>query len=492
MGRARPDEEFDVVVVGSGPNGLAAAIALAQRGYRVLVIEGRDTVGGGVRSAELTLPGFVHDVCSAVHPLAVSSPFLRSLHLGEFGLDWVHPEVPLAHPLDGGRAVAHQRSVGETADGLGRDGGAWRGLVGWAARHAEALNRDLLGPLPLPPRHPLLLARFGATALWPAAALARCAFRSEEARALFGGHAAHSVLPLTRPGTAAFGVVLGSGVHSAGWPVARGGSGAIARALERCLVALGGAVRTGWPVGALDDLPRSRAVVFDTAPEVMASVCGDRLPPGYRRRLGRFRHGPGIFKVDFALAGLVPWAAGVCRSAGTVHVGGTFDEIAASERDCWLGRHSERPFVLVVQPTVCDPTRAPDGKQTLWAYCHVPHGCTEDRSEAITRQIERFAPGFRDLVTGRHTMNCADFERYNPNYLGGDITGGVQDLAQQWARPVLRWDPYSTPAEGIFICSSSTPPGAGVHGMGGFHAARSVARWLGRRPSGAPRIGGCP
>lgn len=467
--------DYDAVVIGSGPNGLAAAIRLAQEGWRVLVAEAADTVGGGMRTKELTLPGFHHDVCSAVHPMGVASPFFRSLRLQDHGLEWVHPEVPLAHPLDGGRAAVLHRSVDRTAEGLGLDRQRYRFLFEHLAERASDLYPDALTPLRFP-RHPLLMARFGALAGLPATLLAESVFRTEEARALFAGNAAHCVMPLTHLASAAIAMMLQLSAHAVGWPVARGGSQAIGNALGAVLRSLGGEIVCGWPVRALAELPKARVYLFDTSPRILVSVAGEALPAGYRRRLLAYRHGPGVFKVDYALSGPVPWASEDCRRAGTVHVGGTLEEIAVSEQSACEGAHCERPFVLVAQQSVADPARAPAGKHTLWAYCHVPSGSTVDMEPRITAQIERFAPGFREVILARHAMNCAQMESYNANYIGGDIVGGVADLAQLFTRPVASLDPYATPNKSIFLCSASTPPAGGVHGMCGFNAAESVLR----------------
>jgi phytoene dehydrogenase-like protein len=475
---------YDAVVVGSGPNGLAAAVTLARSGVRVLVLEAHDVAGGGTRSAALTLPGFVHDVCSAVHPLGAASSFFRDLPLADHGLQWVHPGVPLAHPLDGGRAVVLHRSLDETAAALGRDGAAYRFLVEPFVREWEALLDTFLGPLHVP-RHPVLAARFGARAL-PSAAFVGRAFREEPARALFAGLAAHAIQPLERPATAAFALMLGVLAHAVGWPSPRGGAGAIPAALQAYLEALGGEVRTGHEVRSLEDVPTDGPILFDLAPRGVLALAGERFPAPYRRALQRYRHGPGVFKLDLALAGPVPWAAEACRGAGTVHVGGTADEIAMAEREVWRGGHPERPFVLVAQGSLFDDARAPAGRHTLWAYCHVPNGSRRDMSEAIVRQIERFAPGFRASILASHTMTAVDVERYDPNFVGGDIATGVQDLRQLFTRPVARRDPYATPDARLFICSAATPPGGGVHGMCGVHAARSALRSLGR-DGGGPR-----
>jgi len=438
------------------------------------VLEGGETLGGGCRSAELTLPGFVHDTCSTVHALALASPFLSALPLAEHGLELAHPEAPLAHPLDDGSAVVLERSVDETARGLGPDGDAWRGLFGPLVRNSESLFGDLLAPL-RPPRHPLLMARFGLSGLRSAVGLARSRFEGERARALLAGCCAHSMLSLRTPASAAFGIVLVTSAHAVGWPVARGGSQRLADALADHLRSLGGTIETGRLVESLDELGGG-PVLLDLTPRQFLRVAGDRLPDGYRRRMSRYRYGPGIFKLDWALDGPVPWRAPEVARAGTVHLGGTLDEIAASEAAATGGEHHERPYVLFVQPSGFDPTRAPEGKHTAWAYCHVPHGSTRDMTGAIEAQVERFAPGFRDLIAARHAMDSAEVEARNPNYVGGDINGGVQDLRQLYTRPVARPVPYGTPAPGVFICSSSTPPGGGVHGMCGYWAARAALR----------------
>jgi phytoene dehydrogenase-like protein len=462
------------VVVGSGPNGLAAAIALARAGRSVLVLEGAETVGGGVRSAELTLPGFVHDVCSAVYPLVAGSPFLKTLPLAAHGLELVHPDAPLAHPLDDGTAVMLERSIDATARSIGGpDGQAYRELIEPLVRDTERLLPVLLGPL-RPTRHPLPLARFGLSALRSASGLARGRFRDHRAAALFAGCAAHSLLRLDQPATASFGLVLAMLGHTVGWPVARGGSQSLADALADHLRSLGGEIQTGTPVDSVDDLPPARAILLDLTPRSVLRVAGRRLPGSYRRALVRFRHGPGVFKLDWALDGPIPWTARDCGRAGTVHLGGSFGEVAAAEDAVGRGRAAERPFVLLAQQTRFDPSRAPAGKHAAWAYCHVPPGSEVDMTARIEAQVERFAPGFRKLVLGRSVMAPADVERYNPNYVGGDIAGGAQDLRQLFARPVARLSPYATPAKEIYICSSSTPPGGGVHGMCGYHAARAA------------------
>lgn len=469
----------DAVVVGAGPNGLAAAILLAQHGLDVLVVEAAGSPGGAVRTEALTLPGFLHDTCSAVHPMAAGSPFLSTLPLHEHGLDWVQPPLPLAHPLDGGRCATLHRSLNETATELGADGDAWRALVGEPARAWDAFARDILGPLLRWPSHPLRMARFGLRGLRSASGLLRSRFATEEARALLGGCAAHSFLPLGRSPSAAVGLVLAAAAHAVGWPVPRGGSGRLAAALVEHFGSLGGEIRTGWRVEALEELPAARAVLLDLTPRQVVAVGAGRLPDRYLGRLERYRYGTAAFKVDWALDGPVPWSAPECGKAATVHLGGVLDEIEAAERAPGEGRTAERPFVLFAEPTRFDASRAPEGRGVGWGYCHVPHGWDGERDRLVERieaQVERFAPGFRDRVLLRSVRGPAELEAANPNLVGGDINGGVQDLAQLFARPVLSADPYSTPTDGIYICSSSTPPGGGVHGMCGYHAARAALR----------------
>jgi phytoene dehydrogenase-like protein len=466
----------DAVVVGSGPNGLAAAIELARAGRSVLVCERSDHVGGGTGTAELTLPGYHHDVCSAIHPLAVGSPFLRSLPLAAHGLEMIEPEVQAAHPLDGGRAAVLHRSLEATAAGLGeRDGDAYAALVGPFASRWEDLAEIVLA-VPRPPRHPLLAARFARSGMRGAAGLATASFQGEAARGLVAGMGAHSMRPLDRPPTAAFALVLLALGHAVGWPVARGGSHAITAAMAAHLRSLGGEIRTGHDVRSPADLPRSRAVLFDVTPRQLLAICGGQLPGRYRSALRRYRYGPGVFKVDYALSAPVPWQAEPCRRAGTVHVGGGLAEIVAGEAAVARGGHPQRPYVLIGQQSLVDPTRAPAGCHTLWAYCHVPNGSTVDMTAAIEDQIERFAPGFRNIVLARSARGPAALEAMNPNYVGGDINGGAADLRQLLARPVARLEPYATPNRRFFLCSSSTPPGGGVHGMCGYHAARAALR----------------
>ena len=469
------------MVVGSGPNGLAAAITLAQQGWGVSVFEAKDSVGGGARSAELTLPGYVHDVCSAIHATAVVSPFFQGLPLDELGLRWVNPPICVAHPLDDGSAVALYPSMAATGDSIGRDDGmAYRRLFDPLVKDWNLLQGDLLGPMRWP-RHPLAMARFGRHGLGSAKGLAFSVFRGTRARALFAGLAAHSLLPLDKPPSAAFGLVLAVFGHVGGWPFPEGGAQRISDALGSYLRSLGGDVVTGFTVRSVDELPRARSTLLDLTPRQVVRVAGERMPHGYRTRMERYRYGMGAFKVDWALDGPIPWRAGECTESATVHVGGDFREIAESEETVWRGGHPEKPFVLLAQHTLFDPTRAPQGKHTAWGYCHVPHGSTVDMTEKIEAQIERFAPGFRDLVLARSVMPPGRLEEYNPNYVGGDINGGVQDLGQMFGRPSYRWDSYSTPMKGVYICSSSTPPGGGVHGMCGYNAARSVLKRAGGR-----------
>ena len=473
---------LDAIVVGAGPNGLAAALTLARAGRAVRVYEAAGTVGGGTRTQELTLPGFRHDVCSTILPLTAASPFFRTVDLAAHGVEIVHPDAPLAHALDGGRAVVLERSVAATAAGLAdgaigdvRDTRAWRALFGPLTRDAEKLSGELLRPVVHVPRHPLALLRFGLPALGSATGLVRRRFHGEGARALFAGLAAHSMLPLDRPLSASFGLVLGMYAHAVGWPMIRGGSAAVADVLAAEVRALGGEILTGVRVASLADLPSARAVIFDTTPTSLAAIAGDRLPGRTRRRYHAFRYGPGVFKIDWALDGTIPWTADGLRRAATIHLGGTIEELRASEAAVAEGRPADRPFTLVVQYHPWDPTRAPEGKTTAWAYCHVPNGSDLDMTAAIETQMERFAPGFRDRVLARATHTALQMEAHDANYVGGDINAGLADIRQLLLRPIPATDPYHA-GPGLYLASSSAPPGGGVHGMSGFLAARSALR----------------
>jgi phytoene dehydrogenase-like protein len=468
------DSRPDAVVVGSGPNGLAAAITLAQAGRKVLVIEGAQTIGGGARTAALTLPGFRHDTCSAIHPMAISSPFFQGLPLAEHGLEWIHPDAPLAHPLDDQPAAVLERDLQATAATLGEDGERYaRWMEPWVSQWAQ-LSTDALAPLGLP-AHPLLMAGFGLAGLRRATAVAK-RFSDTPAQALIAGLAAHSVLPLDMIPSAAIGIMLGIAGHAAGWPFPEGGAQALSDALAAHLRTLGGEIQTDCPIRSLDMLPEKVPILFETAPAHLADIAGDALPAGFRRKLRRYQHGPGVCKLDYALSGPLPWTDPAVGRAGTVHLGGTLAQIAASERAAWDGIHCERPFVLLAQHSLFDATRAPQGQHTLWAYCHVPSGSDQDVSAAIEAQIDRFAPGWRDLIIGRHVRTAAQTAAYNPNYIGGDVNVGAPTLGQLFSRPTARMSPYTTPNPRLFICSAATPPGAGIHGMCGWHAATAVLR----------------
>jgi phytoene dehydrogenase-like protein len=468
----------DAVVIGSGPNGLAAAVHLARAGASVVVLEASDEIGGGTRTAELTLPGFVPDVCSAVHPMGALSPFFRTLPLEDHGLRWILPRASVAHPLDDQPAVLLHRSLEETAAGLEMDGPSYRRLLGPFLAHPRWLLEDALAPLGIP-RHPLLMLRFGIRGIRSATGLAK-RFRGVRARAMLAGCAGHSILPLDRSLTGAVALMFLLCGHVQEWPVAEGGSHSITRSLASLLLSIGGSIETGVHVRSLAELPAARLYLFDTSPTGLSAIAGPVLPARYVRRLGRFRYGPGIFKLDWALQGSIPWKDPRCLEASTVHLGGTLEEIAASEATVWRGEHAERPYVLVCQQSEIDRSRAPVGMQTGWAYCHVPAGSTADMTATIERQVERFAPGFSTRVLARHATTTADLERYNPNYVGGAIAGGVTDVSQLFTRPVARVNPYSTPNPRVLICSASTPPGGGVHGMCGYHAARTALRRIHR------------
>jgi len=466
--------EYDAVVVGSGPNGLAAAILMQQNGLSVLLLEGKDTIGGGMRSAELTLPGFTHDICSAIHPLAVGSPFFKTLPLADHGLEFMYPEFAAAHPFDSGKAAVLQQSLTETARLLGPDAEAYKKLIEPVVADWPGIAPDVLGPLHYP-KHQFAMAKFGLKALRSAAAVAK-RFKTEEAKGLFAGMAAHSILPLTNLSTAAIALILLSTGHLDGWPLPKGGTQNMAKALASYFTSLGGKIETNTYITSLDQLPSSHAVLFDITPRQLLKIAGHKFSNIYKWQLERYRYGSGVFKVDWALDGPVPFAAEECGKAGTVHIGNTFNEIADSEQATWDGKHPEKPFVLFAQQSLFDPSRAPQGKHTAWAYCHVPAGSTVDMTGAIEKQIERFASGFRERILAKHTMNTAQMEEYNPNYIGGDIAGGVIDLNQLFTRPALRWSPYKTSAKGLYICSASTPPGGGVHGMCGYYAAKRVLK----------------
>ena len=464
---------YDAVVVGSGPNGLAAGITLAQSGKKVLLLEARNQIGGGMRSAELTLPGYVHDVCSAIHPLAMASPFFANLRLENFGLEWIEPSVPLVHPMLDGSSAVIERDLMQSILAFGEDGPRYQRLIEPFVQRADILLPQLLNP-PWPIGNIRALTRFAMKGFSSAVSLLQRNFTSPAMRGMFAGMAAHSVRPLESPLTGAVGLLFCITAHASGWPLPRGGSHSIASAMRALFESLGGEVQIDTPIATFGDLPPCQAVLFDLAPSAVSRIAGEQLPPRYRKTLDQFRHGPGVFKIDWALDGAIPWTDENAAKAGTVHVGGDWEEIAESESAVWKGQIPERPFVLLAQQSLFDQTRAPEGKQTGWAYCHVPPRCDEDMTERIEAQIERFAPGFRDLILARHVFSPADFEAYNANYIGGDITGGVFDLKQFLARPALRRSPYTTPNEKIYICSASTPPGGGVHGMCGYHAARAA------------------
>lgn len=468
-------KETTVIVVGSGPNGLSAAITLQRAGVPVLLLEGKETPGGGMRTQELTLPGFLHDVCSAVHPMAKGSPFFADLRLEDYGLRFIESPLAAAHPFDDGHAAILAKSISDTVAVLGKDEKTYRSLMQPVADHWEAIAGDSMGPLSIP-RHPLVLAKFGLNALRSASSVAK-KFSTKEARGLWAGMSAHSIQSFSNAASAAIGLMLSGAGHRFGWPIPAGGSQSIADALVACFVSLGGRIETGRFVRSLDDLPPHRAVIFDLTPRQLLSIAGHKFSSLYKWELEHYRYGPGVFKVDWALSEPAPFKAAACKDAATVHLGNTYEEIAAYEQQVYEGRHADKPFVLFSQQSLFDK-RAPEGKHTAWAYCHVPNGSEKDMTEAIENQVERFAPGFRDTILAKHTMHTAQMETYNPNYVGGDINGGVINLRQLYTRPAIRLSPYRTSAKGIYICSSSTPPGGGVHGMCGYHAARTVLRDL--------------
>lgn len=464
---------YDAVIVGSGPNGLSAAILLAQQGLSVHVIEAENTIGGGTRTKELTEPGFLHDVCSAVHPTAVASPFLSTLPLHEYGLEWIYPEVSAAHPLDDGNAVLGYQSIEKTMEQFGSDAKMYKRLFADFVEQWESLRFDLFGTL-RGVENPLSMARFGWYGWLSAKDLTNSLFKKPEAKAFFAGMAAHSILPLDKLFSASFGLVLTTSMHAVGWPIAKGGSATITNAMASYFKSLGGSIETGNRITDYAEIPNSKAVLFDLTPHQIANICSDQLPDGYCKKLNSYKYGPGVFKMDLAVSDPIPWLNQDCRKAGTVHLGGSFEELAFSEKEIWSGNHSDKPYVLLSQPSMFDESRAPNGKHTVWAYCHVPNGSGRDCTEEILTQIERYAPGFQDTIISKHTMTAVQMNDYNENYIGGDINGGAQFFKQLIGRPVLKWDPYKIPFQGAYICSSSTPPGGGVHGMCGFHAAKSA------------------
>jgi len=466
---------YDAIVVGAGPNGLAAAITLAMHDLSVAIYEAKATVGGGCRSQELTLPGYIHDVCSSIHPLAVGSPFFRKLPLSRYGLEWIHPDAPLAHPFDDGTCALLEHSIDQTAKELGQDQAAYADLMTPFTKNWPMLEDVLLSPLSFP-AHPIAAMQFASKAIRSAKGLAKKIFTTKRAQGLFAGIAAHSFLPLDQCLSAAFGLVLGVAAHMYGWPMPRRGSQSIVNALKAHFLSLGGKIKTECEIAALEELPASRAVVFDQTPRQILKIAGAHLSTSDQKALRKFRYGPGVFKIDWALDSPIPWQAESCRRAATVHIGGTLEEIAASEKAAGEGKHTDKPYVLLAQHSLFDSSRAPPGKHTAWAYCHVPHASTRNMTQAIEEQIERFAPNFRSRIIAKSTMNTNEIQRYNPNYIGGDIIGGVQDLWQLVTRPTMRFVPYATSHPRLFICSSSTPPGGGVHGMCGFHAAKAVLK----------------
>lgn len=467
--------DFDAIVTGSGPNGLAAAILLQQNGLSVLLIEGKDEIGGGMRSAELTLPGYIHDVCSAIHPMAAVSPFFKTLPLKQHGLEYIYPGIDAAHPFDNGTAAVLKRSVNQTAQLLGEDKQAYINLLQPFVNDWPDILPAILSPLLRFPDHPIAMARFGLKGLTSAAYLSKH-FKTAEAKALFAGMAAHAMQPLSNLTTSAVALVLMASGHTQGWPIPKGGSNSIAKALSSYFISIGGKIETGLYIKSLDQLPSAKTVLFDVTPKQLLEIAGHKFSSIYKWQLARYRYGMGVFKIDWALDAPIPFTAEDCRHAGTVHIGNSIEEISNSEQQTWQGKHPDQPFVLLAQPGVFDRSRAPQGKHTAWAYCHVPNGSIVNRTDAIEKQIERFAPGFRETILARHKFNTSELEKYNPNYIGGDINGGAFDIRQLFTRPVLRRSPYSTSAKGIYICSSSTPPGGGVHGMCGYHAARKALR----------------
>ena len=467
--------KYDAVIVGSGPNGLSAAIELAKANLSVLILEKSEIVGGGMRSAELTLPGFIHDICSSIHPMGAGSPFFSRLPLHKFGLEWIYPPIQMAHPFDDGSAALLYNSLNQTAETLGSDAEKYKKIIKPICDNWDDLRVDILAPLRIP-EHPVLLAKFGFHAIQSCLGFCDRNFTNKYAKGLIAGLSAHSFLPLDKIITASFGLVLLTAGHTTGWPIAKGGSQCLVKALQTYYTSLGGEIRTGYPVNAISDIPSSRAVLFDLTPRQIIEIMGDKLPVHYRNSLHRYRYGSGVFKIDWAIEGNIRFKNPILQSAGVIHIGSTIEEIALGEEEVWEGRHPEKPFVLLSQQSAFDPSRAPEGKNTVWGYCHVPHGSTFNMTERIENQVERFAPGFRDKILSRHVMSTEDFQQYNSNYVGGDIIGGIQDIWQLFTRPVISFSPYSIPVKGYYICSSSTPPGGGVHGMCGYHAARTVLK----------------
>ncbi|GEO22388.1 phytoene desaturase family protein [Cyclobacterium qasimii] len=470
------DATYDAVVVGSGPNGLSAAIVLQKHGLKVLLIEGKETIGGGMRTMELTLPGFHHDVCSAIHPMAGAGPFFKTLPLAEYGLEYIHPKILAGHPLPDGRVASLHRSLSGTADQLGSDSKAYIDLLKPLVDHWDALSSDFLAPLKIP-NNPIKLGLFGINALQPATLLAR-KFKETSTRALWAGMAAHGIQPLTNVTTSAIAMVLMAAGHHSGWPMIKGGSQTLADSLTNYFVALGGTIEKGKMIADFSQIPDAKLVMFDVSPKNLLNIAGDKFSKLYRWQLNRYRYGMGVFKMDFALSQPIPWKSTALNGAGTVHLGGTIEDISKSEKLTWEGKYSQNPFVLLAQQSLFDKTRSPEGSHTAWAYCHVPSGSEVDMSAAIENQIEKYAPGFKETIIGKHTFNTKEIENYNPNYIGGDINAGVQDWSQLFTRPALRISPYRTSFKNIYICSASTPPGGGVHGMGGYYAAKRAIKDL--------------
>ena len=469
------DKKYDVIIVGSGPNGLSAGIFLAKKGIKVLILEGSETLGGGMRTTELTLPGFKHDICSAVHPMGFLSPFLKTLPLDKFGLEWIIPEASVAHPLDSGEAVILSKSIEETAKQMGVDSSTYKNLIHPFSKKINVLLKDTMRPLGFP-SDPALFIRYGLKAIQPATLFAKSAFKDEKMKALFAGCTAHSILPFNKLFTTGIGLLFLAVSHEENWAIPKGGSQNLANAMADYFISLGGEIQCNTKIDNFKQLPEAKKYIFDTDPIQLATIASDQIPLWYKQKLNKYNFGPGVFKVDFALNDPIPWKNKNCLKASTVHIGGSFEEIAQSEKEAWEGKQSEKPFVMLSQQSQFDSTRAPKGKHTGWAYCHVPNGSSKDMTQIIENQIERFAPGFKDTILAKSSMSPKDFQRYNPNYLGGAITGGSADITQLFTRPVARINPYSTPNPDVFICSASTPPGGGVHGMCGFYAAKSVLR----------------